>query len=62
MRETQATLQAEFVDDRANSLPKTPSILRMRLRASWDDFLRRDAVPRAHPKPFTLRLGLTPHR
>ena len=36
--------------------------LEMRLRALWDDLLRRSLVSRAHTKPFTLRLGLAPHR
>jgi Helix-turn-helix domain len=36
--------------------------LELRLRALWDDLLRRSLVPRAHTKPFTLRLGLAPHR
>ena len=36
--------------------------LELRLRALWDDLLQRSLVPRAHTKPFTLRLGLAPHR
>jgi DNA-binding MarR family transcriptional regulator len=42
--------------------PEEAHDLELRLRALWDDSLRRSLVPRAHTKPFTLRLGLAPHR
>jgi hypothetical protein len=42
--------------------PTEADDLEMQLRALWDELLQRSVTARAHTKPFTLRLGLTPRQ
>jgi hypothetical protein len=42
--------------------PSEAHDLELRVRALWEELLQQSATPRANTKPFTLRLGLAPHR